>query len=1690
VRKLPIQQIGVVSFCPDITVSKPKALKKESSSKLVLSETFLAGANQGSSEIHALQRNPENATRRGRSSARLSFVRSLSFVIVLFSALASFAAASFQQLPFTDPFPPSANGAATTFVQPASTVILNENVAGVGLPFTRALPSGWQSGMGAITVEWWMKQKPWNNDPIRDNPDGVIVHGPGFFITADWLFGDGPGSILCLFSQTKGGAFVGARPIPIANDISDQQWHHFAVTYDLRWVRIYRDGELIDQKWLDNNTDRLGPVEDDSGNIATSVIEVGGGGVTSGRRFQNGWLDCVRVSNVALTPWQVRRNFENSRRYTKTLYVAAGASDSAAGTQASPTSLRTALSQVGANTRIILQPGTYSGADFQINRAALSPRDHCLITGADGAAPAIIAGGTPTLSGANHVTLRNLTFSSDNGDALTVNNSTGVTVDACRLSGSQRGLVANNAPKIAVQNCVVNVNGVGLQLGGSSNNRLRNNTVVNGTVGIQLDAGSSSASVLNNLLSGQSSASLVVNNGAQQWYRGNGNLYNPASGTAVVLLGTSFSTAQVRDKSLAQAWYTYDKADKADPNSRRTGYSAEAQSMAFTPVFVNAAAGDFRLAAVLGNAMDAGAERTFQRGVISPAADALGTPRPQGNGYDVGAFEAVGAAYSVFNLNADYTTSAGVYKPDGTLIRTLFSGRRMAAGTNVVFWNGLTDNTEVAPNDTYTIKMIAHNVQYVWENVVGNSSVPNHGESVHNGFEPIKAMTFNGTTAFYTSGYNENHLELNRFHTSNPNKLTKIFGPKTLITTDSITDVAADGANLFAMNSVSVAVYSQSSLGVTRTIGTGGGNKNVEVQKNGNLLFVSKKSQNTISIYDKNSGAQTGSIAVNQPGDLSVTASGDLWVVTGNSVVRYAVNSGGGTVVQTIGGFGNPIAVACSPVDGTVLVADASTWQIKAFDSAGTPIWTHGQAGGFANGPRVTSDKFYWAYVDQGKTHIETFLQFQPDGTWWVGDTFLSRSMHFDMNRQLLHEICFQPHTYMATADVNNPSRVFNRFTEYHVDYTKPPQEGWKITNFWGYGLPSYAYHAGMEDGFCSAITMSNGRTYTMMFDGGAGQTRVIVELTASGVRETSSRGHSSYTRIHKDGTIYGNSTGNPQTYWRKRFTGFNAAGDPQWGAAEQIASAPIASGFLRDDPKSERFPLQTTNGTVVVFDPSRRTGYHLGGVKPGGNQWLWKAMPSLGGHDGQGSADTWVEYGGNYHMVCGRSVFAGFHGEFYQDAGQSGQFFHYFDNGLFVGQFGQPLLFGVVVNPPGGSGNQLNPVLVERGTEAFIYHNDEPGRGSHRWRMAGMDTIRELASNVTVGQAPIGTTNNPSSGISTNTIGGGGSTNSTPSGPDLVVTSVSMTPSNPTVGDLVRFHATIENQGSAPTPAGATIGLGFYVNGVVQGWWFTSTAGLAPGESQNVTSNDGPNGGLWTAASGTHTLVAHLDDVNRISEAVETNNTRSLTFTTGNGGTTVNPSDLEVTAVAATPANPSPGQPVVFSAQVKNRGTTATPSGTPVGVGFYVNGGSITSWVSTASIAAGQTVTLTANTGPTGSPYWNAVGGTNTILAIADDVTRIGLNVLTNNTKTMKLVVRSNTSTNTNSNPAVPIVKMARANGKVTLTWNAQVGQQYQVQFRSAMTSAWQPLGAVVTATNATASYTDIPPATSKMRFYNVQRK
>ena len=241
---------------------------------------------------------------------------------------------------------------------------------------------------------------------------------------------------------------------------------------------------------------------------------------------------------------------------------------------------------------------------------------------------------------------------------------------------------------------------------------------------------------------------------------------------------------------------------------------------------------------------------------------------------------------------------------------------------------------------------------------------------------------------------------------------------------------------------------------------------------------------------------------------------------------------------------------------------------------------------------------------------------------------------------------------------------------------------------------------------------------------------------------------------------------------------------------------------------------------------------------------------------------------------------------------------------------------------------------------------------------------------------------------------------------PDLGVTAIGTSPAAPQPGQTVRFSATIKNNGSAATPAGIKHGVLFSVNGARVSFSDTSTTSLAPGASRTVTANGtasgytGATGGLWLATAGQPTVKATVDDVNRMVEVNEANNSYSRRVAVGPQP------DLVVTSVTASPASPTAGSQVRFTAVIKNTGTTATPAGVVHGVVFRIDGRGVTfSDTSTTTLAAGATRTLTANGGSAGG-LWTATSGAHTLMAYVDDVDRITETSETNNTLSKPLAV------------------------------------------------------------------------------------
>lgn len=207
-------------------------------------------------------------------------------------------------------------------------------------------------------------------------------------------------------------------------------------------------------------------------------------------------------------------------------------------------------------------------------------------------------------------------------------------------------------------------------------------------------------------------------------------------------------------------------------------------------------------------------------------------------------------------------------------------------------------------------------------------------------------------------------------------------------------------------------------------------------------------------------------------------------------------------------------------------------------------------------------------------------------------------------------------------------------------------------------------------------------------------------------------------------------------------------------------------------------------------------------------------------------------------------------------------------------------------------------------------------------------------------------------------------------------------------VAQLYRWptNLMVTNAPGAPTGLAATVGSGK----VTLAW--TAPAFANTFNVKRSTTNGGP----YSVIASNITVTTHDDTsftpgttyyyrVSALNSAGESTNSIQVSATPTNGLP-----DVVVTSVSWSPANPAPGNHVVFSARVFNRGSGATPSGVTLGVGFSVDGPEV-SWSGgySSALAPGASVTLVADGGPSGPSYWTAIPGNHAITANVDDVNR-----------------------------------------------------------------------------------------------------
>lgn len=193
---------------------------------------------------------------------------------------------------------------------------------------------------------------------------------------------------------------------------------------------------------------------------------------------------------------------------------------------------------------------------------------------------------------------------------------------------------------------------------------------------------------------------------------------------------------------------------------------------------------------------------------------------------------------------------------------------------------------------------------------------------------------------------------------------------------------------------------------------------------------------------------------------------------------------------------------------------------------------------------------------------------------------------------------------------------------------------------------------------------------------------------------------------------------------------------------------------------------------------------------------------------------------------------------------------------------------------------------------------------------------------------------------------------------PDLIIQSISWSPTPPLIAHKVTFTITIKNQGVKQADYA---GLYYRIDDAYE---FHHQLAIIPAGSTEAVSFP------WSTRQTSITIWAVVDEDNYINEINESNNTKTanVTFVVLSPTT-----DLSIQSIACTPVSPSIGDTVSITSTIKNNGPEQA---NPSHVAYYIDDILLDS-VYLNKVAAGATVT--------NNVAWPAAGGTHTIRAVID---------------------------------------------------------------------------------------------------------
>lgn len=530
----------------------------------------------------------------------------------------------------------------------------------------------------------------------------------------------------------------------------------------------------------------------------------------------------------------------------------------------------------------------------------------------------------------------------------------------------------------------------------------------------------------------------------------------------------------------------------------------------------------------------------------------------------------------------------------------------------------------------------------------------------------------------------------------------------------------------------------------------------IAVQKTSDNLYLSREFNHTITVIDKDDGAVRQVLdAYIKPKHVTIGPNGFLWFAHGinsETVEKFTIDDSTGDIASTgllISGFTDVQGIDISPDGNTIAIADNAQYsQVFGYSaSTGSLQWTLGRAESYADDARVYNDKFMFTWFTRDQFDYG-YVQYQSDGSLWINDYGNRRQVRFDQNRNYVDQLLWQGATYQTSVDSADPTRVFNNWFEFSIDYSKPlladggRNGAWTLTHNWSSPQnTTNASTAGAQSGLRGVFTFSNGRTYTLLSDTQSDSrlfAKRFYELVPGGaLRDTGAiidgrervdiiPGTDTFERARRDGT---------NQVFTQGTIAFDANHNPIIGAESEVGSIPqdeLIQGGAGVGRSGEYF----SNGLRVIFNGNELTAgdYHIGGYDPVTDTFKWQAVPGVV-YDNfndpypleTGTFD--IRPVTNKHARGAHTIddiaFYFYHGENWRNT-QTNYIHLFHEVGLPLIDFGVDG-YGAIFSASdlGMHGNAFGSTPVKIGDDIYVYQNDESWHGgTGRWKIENVDSI------------------------------------------------------------------------------------------------------------------------------------------------------------------------------------------------------------------------------------------------------------------------------------------------------------------------------------------------------------------------------